>query len=245
VNFNRSAIDQLCNLLRPNAVVESTTTASIAPAAIAGPTAIIQPVQATAKKRPKLSDLLKHKKLAQEDENANAAKPVIPADAKLDQSVQPQTPNSHTTIGQSQGQLEPFIPTSVALVAPDTTPDAEIPLSPSQAPQAPTAMEEPTMSSPEPMDDGSDVMRTLIGNHQKNFKPTAIVPPQQANEAMERALRGETGLTEDKSGVATKASSTAAAVVASAQSGNNPAPHHNPESLNRGIAVTRQLLGLD
>jgi len=230
----RSAIDTLAGL---SPLRESTMTTSMpmtaAPATMQVRPAATEPAK---KKKPKLSDLLMKKQQQQEV----AEKPVIPGDAQPDDTlngVPNENGKEHPPAGR--GTLEAPLPTSLALVAPDTTPNAEAPLDPSQVPQ-PASSVEPSMSSPTPIDSGNDVLRTLVGEHQKNFNPKLITDPTAAAAAVNQFLNGN-GSSEEKSSTA---SAAAARVMSEAQSGKKPEPHHNPDSLNRGIAVTRQILGM-
>jgi hypothetical protein len=231
-----SAIDVLSRMSKPGKLVESTMTTSMS--SMPGPTSVIQPTRTTTpeKKKPKLSDLLLKKKLRQEGNNT----PVIPQDAKPDETETGNAPGDSTNTDEpAKGkQVEPFIPTSVALVAPDTTPDADKPLDPSQVPQMP--QDTVTVSSPTPVDNGKDVLRTLIGEHHTTFKPTMMVDPATAKAAFEQALNGGSDESPNQSPTA---SATAAQVISEAQAGHAPKPHHNPNSMQKATSAMRAILG--
>lgn len=240
----KSAIDLLC---------ECTMTTSV-PAVSPGPATVILPAAAQQptpqkSKKSKLADPLAKRKLRQEGTEPQQG--VIPSDAVPDDSsiggIQGGAGQPATV---PKGTIEPPIPTAVALVAPDTTPNSEAPLDPSQVP-APAAapMEQPVVSSPTPISNGNDVMRTLLGTHQSNFKPDLITTPAQAAEAVNKMLNGDpiqehAKTTGAAAVVEAKASASAAALMSAAQEGKATKPHHNPDSMNRAIAVTRQLLDL-
>jgi hypothetical protein len=236
---NRSAIDSLCELKpTPVKVVESTMTTSMP--TMVGATATV-PVKPAAQTPPKggkrrLSQLLLRRNLRQE---GALDQPVIPTDAKPDETSSG-VPNEKgkEEPPKNGGPQGPLISTSIALVAPDTTPDGEMPLDPGQVPQ-PLSSETPVVSSPTPIDNGQDVLRTLIGTHQEHFKPELIANIQDAGAAIEHAVNAEPG--GEKSSTATEAASK---VISEAQSGKKLEPYHNPDSLRRGIAVTRQILGM-
>lgn len=209
------------------------------PAMPVGTTATIIPgQQGPPKGKKRLADLMLRRKLKQEDA---AEKPVIPADAQSDGSSTggPDGDKKKPTTKPGSGTPDKMLKTSMALVAPDTTPNAEEPLDPSQVPQGSAPQTVATSSSSVPLDNGQDALRTLIGQHQENFKPELISSLQEASAALERSMNGEV-----KSDSSATASAAAASVLSAAQSGKKTDPHYNPESMSRGIAVTRQILGM-
>jgi hypothetical protein len=232
---NRSAIDSLCGTTpTPAKVVESTMTTSM-PMTV-GATATVPVTTTPAKpKKPRLSQLLLKRNLRQED---GLDKPVIPTDAKPDETSSGVPGARKEELPIDGGPQEPLISASIALVAPDTTPDGEAPLDPGQVPQ-PLSSEIPVVSSPQPVDNGQDVLRTLIGTHQEHFRPELIASVQNAGADLEKAMLSEPGA--EKSSTATEAASR---VISEAQAGKKTEPYHNPDSLRRGIAVTRQILGM-
>lgn len=71
---------------------------------------------------------------------------------------------------------EPFIPTAVALVAPDATPEAEKPLDPTQVPQPPTPAVTVSQPQPNPAAEQPNSLDQLFKFHN-----------QQAEESLKRA----------------------------------------------------------
>lgn len=227
-----SAVEELIE----DALADSTTTASIPIAADAVPPVVLplrQPVKA--RRKVKLSDLVKGRvKEATDDQS------IIPADAQpalVSQSSQ----GAVTGSGNKESYAEPLIPTSVALVAPDTTPGAYDPLDPSQVPA-------PAMSSPAPAPasvdtpaeapsvDGGDPLRVLLGLHQASFgRGVAINQTAPTESVDELVARGKAALqTSAATGIGSK-------MVAEAIAGKvQPPPTYDPNSMQRVTAVLRQ-----
>lgn len=236
--MNLRAIDILAGL-KPQ--TESTMTTSMG-TNVAGPAAIMQaPLLDKPKaKRSKLADLLSKRKLRQEA----ASQSVIPADANPDGTAsagQGGQSKEAPVAGKPSSDIEPLLPTSIALVAPDTTPYGDKPLDPSQVPQPATPVQSQPVQPTKPAAPAeTDVLRTLIGQHQSNFKPGLITNPTESIQAVNKSMDSASSAESLSSPVAV---AKAAQVLSEAQSGKNPEPHYNPNSLNQAIAATRLILG--
>jgi hypothetical protein len=178
-------------------------------------------------KRPK-DDEKKKKRLGESDsEDGNS---IIPKAArKIDISGEKENIDNKRDKGRD-GTGEDFIPVETALVAPDTTPDAEKALDATQVPNVEKAEEKPSEGG---------ILRSLLGIHQKTFKPelsTGKIEPVDVNK-----------IDEPVTVESIKAKQFAANVMESATSttGNKGQPDfkYNPESPKRAMDALRMARG--
>lgn len=177
---------------------------------------------------------------------------VIPADAEP--LVTEEHPNGQSTTQPASPSVpnESLIPTAVALVAPDCTPDADKPLDQSQVPviqSAPNPAQAAQPAAPtapgQPADGG--VLRTLVGMHQSTYRPpTKEGGPQQPKAESQATL--PSGLTPAQATqqliAEQKATIFKAKIMEAAASGGGmPAPHHDPNAGGKASAAMRMMLG--
>lgn len=175
------------------------------------------------------------------EDDFSTEKSVIPQGAeKISTSeIQP----GKVQVSSSEEFSEPLISTTVALVAPDATPNAEIPLDPAQVPaglvQPQVTAEVP---SPEvPAANGrTDALSVIIGNHQEKFNPALLSgKPVDVNSLVEGTLASITGKPASSASAATKA----AKILAEAHSGKVPDHVYNPEAGVKASAAMRMVFG--
>lgn len=214
-----------------NGISEDTTTGDIAPVMVGVPWVIRN--QRTKKKltdeeEKKKAEAAKVKESKDDDE-----KPVIPKEAEnLDKDSSADDKDEKPAIGAT---IEPLISPVVALVAPDVTPDGEKPLDPSQVPV--------TMPQ-QPADTEQSVLRTLIGQHQKNFKP-AQGPVTNKQGSPEDKMQHTALPTESLTMMAdVKAKIVADKILQEAMDGKQrDITVVNPNSAGKAMAAMRMILG--
>lgn len=179
-------------------------------------------------------------------------KPVIPDEAKSYRTGQqavntPATPEQQGLEAEKDDEV--YLDTALALVAPDTTPNADSPLDPAQVPGGAPAQ---TTSSPETGSPGSP-LRTLLGIHQqavpKDSPAIEQVDPLKDPNAVKTesvspaAFAASLGITE--SGEPAAAVGTASAgVMASLMSAKPmPPPTVNPDATQKACSAMRLFRG--
>jgi hypothetical protein len=228
-----NSIDQLLG--------ETTTTGSI-PCVATSPLLVARTFRDRGTKS-KVARLLKRKQLKQE---AVDDEPIIPGDAKPLVTVTGDEASSGKGSEKNGSEFhEPLIPTSVALVAPDLTPDSEVPLDPSQVPLPVNQPSAPVASSPTApviKDEGS-VMQTLIGLHQEKFNPKLLDQRTNLSEAeINRMVESTVTAISTKEGDVAKAK--AAKLLAEAQAGGKTGEvYYNPQAGAKAAAAMRAVLG--
>jgi hypothetical protein len=144
--------------------------------------------------------------------------------------------SQHLGTEGASGAAEDYIETSVALVAPDTTPGSEEPLDSSQVPGGKSATQAPqtTAAAPDSPPEG-DVMRTLIGvHHSKIPAPTSVdtgTDSEVKAESIDPTAVAAAMITES-----VRASSIAAELTSGKAM---PPPKHNPEAARKACEAMR------
>lgn len=223
---SRRALDQLFN--------EDTTTSGI-PAPMCGAPLLTGP-QLLKKRQDRLAKL-KSRRLIKEDggtqgsrkddNNGSDDQSAIPADAEKVETVSDEENQEAARRASGNHQIEPLIPVTVALVAPDTTPDGEQVLDPSQVPQANRQSTADATAG-----DESDVLRTLVGAHQRQFKP-AVAGPAVTDPGKLDTVATESIVNEGR---------VAAIAAKLTMESGMPAPTFNKEAASRATNAMRTLI---